>query len=105
MGSIDEPPVGQMTLQIEQTDQIARIVLDRPEQLNTITPTMLDELAAAVDSLDADADVRCLLVTGAGDRAFSAGADLSVLADEMDAIAERAAATHDRLSDRSRASE
>ena len=87
MGSIDEPPAGQMTLQIEQTDQIARIVLDRPEQLNTITPTMLDELAAAVDSLDADADVRCLLVTGAGDRAFSAGADLSVLADEMDAIA------------------
>lgn len=88
MGSIDdESPTGQRTLQIEQTDQIARITLDRPEQLNTITPTMLDELATAVDSLNADTDVRCLLVTGAGDRAFSAGADLSVLADEMDAIA------------------
>ena len=75
------------TLRIERETGIARIVLDRSEQLNTITSTVLGELAAAVDSLDADSDVRCLLVAGAGDRAFSAGADLSVLADkDMTAI-------------------
>ncbi|TQQ79894.1 enoyl-CoA hydratase/isomerase family protein [Halonotius terrestris] len=68
------------TLRIDRTDSVARVVLDRPDDLNTITPTLLDELSAAIDDLDADNDVRCLLLTGAGDRAFSAGADLSALA-------------------------
>ena len=68
------------TLRIDQTGSVARVVLDRPEDLNTMTPTLLDELSTAIDDLDADRDVRCLLLTGAGDRAFSAGADLSALA-------------------------
>ena len=72
------------TLQVSREDSVARVVLDRPDALNTITPTLLDELARTVDALDADSDVRCLLVTGAGDRAFSAGAELSALAaDDM----------------------
>ena len=76
------------TIRVDPEGSVARVVLNRPDALNTITPTMLDELADAVDSLDADSDVRCLLVTGAGERAFSAGADLSVLADEeMTAVA------------------
>jgi Enoyl-CoA hydratase/carnithine racemase len=74
------------TIHTERSDRVALIVLDRPDDLNTITPTLLEELATAVDDLGANSDVRCLLVTGAGDRAFSAGADLSALAaDDMTA--------------------
>ena len=74
------------TLRIERTDGVARVILDRPDELNTITPALLAELATAVDTLDADSDVRCLLLAGAGDRAFSAGADLAALtADGMSA--------------------
>ncbi|ERH02110.1 MAG: enoyl-CoA hydratase/carnithine racemase [Halonotius sp. J07HN6] len=74
------------TIHTERSDRVARIVLDRPDDLNTITPTLLEELATAIDDLRGDSDVRCLLITGAGDRAFSAGADLSALAaDDMTA--------------------
>jgi enoyl-CoA hydratase/3-hydroxyacyl-CoA dehydrogenase len=91
------------TIRIERPDRVARIVLDRPDDLNSITPTLLEELATAIDDLDADSDVRCLLVTGAGDRAFSAGADLSALAaDDMTApegveLARRGQETFGRL--------
>jgi enoyl-CoA hydratase/3-hydroxyacyl-CoA dehydrogenase len=56
-------------------DGIGRIVLDRPQAMNTVTPQLLDEFATAVDRLEADDDVRAILIRGAGDRAFSAGAD------------------------------
>ena len=78
----DATPTAFETLRIERTDAVARIILDRPAELNTITPALLDELATAIDTLDADSDVRCLLLSGAGDRAFSAGAELTALADD-----------------------
>ncbi|WP_225334403.1 3-hydroxyacyl-CoA dehydrogenase/enoyl-CoA hydratase family protein [Halomicrobium urmianum] len=61
------------------SDGVARVTLDRPHQMNTVTLGMLDELADAVDRLSEDDDVRALVVTGAGDRAFSAGADVQAL--------------------------
>lgn len=57
-------------------DGIATITLDRPEKLNAFTGTMMAEMIDAFDKIDADDDVRCVIVTGAG-RAFCAGADLS----------------------------
>ena len=62
----------------------AVITLDRPEQLNAFTPTMVKELVAAFDAADADDDVRAVIVTGAG-RVFCAGADLSSGGDTFDA--------------------
>lgn len=76
------------TVRLDYEGRVAHLVLDRPDALNSITPTMLTELATAIDDIDADSDTRCLLLSGAGDRAFSVGAELSALAaEEMDAIA------------------
>jgi enoyl-CoA hydratase/carnithine racemase len=57
-------------------DGIATITLNRPDQLNAFTGTMMHEMIDAFDRVDADDDVRAAVVTGAG-RGFCAGADLS----------------------------
>jgi enoyl-CoA hydratase/carnithine racemase len=59
----------------EVADRVATITLDRPDRLNAFTVTMQRELCAALDEVDADADVRAVVVTGRG-RGFCAGADL-----------------------------
>jgi enoyl-CoA hydratase/carnithine racemase len=56
-------------------DRVATITLDRPDRLNAFTVTMQRELCAALDAVDADPEVRAVVVTGRG-RAFCAGADL-----------------------------
>lgn len=63
-------------------DRIATITLHRPEQLNAFTGTMMRELIDAFDRVDADDEVRAVIVTGAG-RAFCAGADLSAGGDSF----------------------
>jgi enoyl-CoA hydratase/carnithine racemase len=60
----------------EVADRIATITLNRPEQLNAFTNTMMREVIDAFDRVDADDEVRVVIVTGAG-RGFCAGADLS----------------------------
>jgi enoyl-CoA hydratase/carnithine racemase len=59
----------------DAADHVATITLDRPDRLNAFTVTMQRELCAAIDAVDADPDVRAVVVTGRG-RAFCAGADL-----------------------------
>jgi enoyl-CoA hydratase/carnithine racemase len=61
-------------------DRVATITLNRPDKLNAFTNTMMNELIAAFDLIDADDGVRAVIVTGAG-RAFCAGADLSAGSD------------------------
>ena len=57
-------------------EHVATITLNRPDKLNAFTATMALEMIAALDVVDADDDVRAVIVTGAG-RGFCAGADLS----------------------------
>lgn len=64
------------TLQVERAPPAATIILDRPEALNAITPTMLEELGEAVRWCASDDALRAIILRGAGDRAFSAGFDL-----------------------------
>lgn len=56
---------------------LAWLELNRPEKLNALNRALLQELAAAAREAAEDPEVRVLLVTGAGDRAFAAGADLA----------------------------
>jgi enoyl-CoA hydratase/carnithine racemase len=56
-------------------DGVATITLHRPDRMNAFTGTMMNEMIDAFDQIDADDDVRAVIVTGAG-RAFCAGADL-----------------------------
>ncbi len=65
------------TLLVDREDGIGRLTIDRPERMNAISPTLLEELADAIETLDDDDAVRVVVLAGAGDRAFSAGADLS----------------------------
>ena len=59
------------------TNGIATITLHRPEKMNAFTGTMMQEMCAAFDLVDTDDDVRAVIVTGSGERAFCAGADLT----------------------------
>jgi enoyl-CoA hydratase/carnithine racemase len=70
-------------------DRIATVTLDRPAVLNAFTRTMQHELVDVFDRIDADDDVRVVIVTGRG-RGFCAGADLSSGGSAFDASAARA---------------
>jgi enoyl-CoA hydratase/carnithine racemase len=77
---------------------VLTITLDRPEQLNAFTTTMMNELLDAFDRADADDAVRAVVLTGAG-RAFCAGADLSSGADAFYRDGEGDAASIDQHRD------
>jgi enoyl-CoA hydratase/3-hydroxyacyl-CoA dehydrogenase len=65
---------------------VGHVELDRPHRMNTISGDLLDDLAAAVEELGDDGDVRAILLTGAGDQAFSAGADVTSMAGSADPV-------------------
>lgn len=65
------------TVILEVEDGIATITLNRPEKMNAFTGQMMLDIIAAFDETDADDDVGAVIITGSGDRAFCAGADLS----------------------------
>jgi len=57
-------------------DRIALVTLNRPDSLNALSYRLIDELMAALDRIETDPMVRAVILTGAGERAFSAGADI-----------------------------
>jgi enoyl-CoA hydratase len=78
---------------VEREEQLAVITLNRPRVLNAITFNLLEELGQAVGVLEEDADVRVIIVTGAGDRSFCAGSDVK----ELDEIGPERATAYMRL--------
>ena len=77
-------PIEPEQIRVEVTDHILTITLDRPEAMNAFTAQMMREMIAAFDRADADDDVRAVIVTGSGERAYCAGADLSAGARTFD---------------------
>jgi enoyl-CoA hydratase/3-hydroxyacyl-CoA dehydrogenase len=65
-----------LLIEKDTENKIAKIVINRPQRLNALSPETLDELFEAFRQLEKDDDVRVVIITGAGDRAFSAGFDL-----------------------------
>jgi enoyl-CoA hydratase len=78
-----------LTLTVE--DGVALLTLDRPDALNALHGELLLEIGVAIDLVEADAEVRALILAGAG-RGFCAGADLAGFADLDDVFAGREAA-------------
>jgi enoyl-CoA hydratase/carnithine racemase len=60
---------------------VALLTLNRPEQLNAVTMSLQEDLDDALTELESDDEIRCVVITGAGDRAFSAGYDVREMAD------------------------
>jgi enoyl-CoA hydratase/carnithine racemase len=68
------------TLLYEKRDGIAYVTINRPEKLNALNRQVMDELSACFEVIRHDGEVRVAILTGAGEKAFAAGADISELA-------------------------
>jgi enoyl-CoA hydratase len=68
----------------ERKETVAIIRLNRPEKFNAISASMFDEVSALLDLLEQQQDLRVVILTGAGERAFSAGTDIA----EVDGLTE-----------------
>lgn len=65
---------------LDRTDRIARITINRPDKLNALNIRTRQEMAEALDELRGDDAVRVVVITGAGEKAFVAGADINEFA-------------------------
>jgi len=67
------------TVLVEKEGALATVTLNRPDKLNALNAELLRELDAAFASLAEDASVACAILTGAGEKAFAAGADIAAM--------------------------
>jgi enoyl-CoA hydratase/carnithine racemase len=67
------------TIKTKKEQTIIWITLNRPHKLNAINATMLQKLSETLDTIEKDTNVRCVIITGEGEKAFSAGADIKEL--------------------------
>lgn len=65
-----------MSVRFEIEGHVARVTIDRPERMNAVDAATEAELEGVWTKIEADPEIRCVVLTGTGDRAFSAGADL-----------------------------
>lgn len=71
-------------VQVERRDAVRILTFNRPDKLNALSTELLVELEAALDDARHDAQARVVILTGAGDRAFVAGADIGEYAEQTD---------------------
>ena len=62
-----------------EADKVGVITLNRPKQLNALSPDLMVELGAALTNFDADSAIGCIIITGS-EKAFAAGADIGAMA-------------------------
>lgn len=70
------------TIKLEKRDAVAVLTINRPDKLNSLNSQVHTEGVAALDELKTDESVRVLVITGAGEKSFIAGADISEFADQ-----------------------
>jgi enoyl-CoA hydratase/3-hydroxyacyl-CoA dehydrogenase len=66
------------TIKVERDQSTLWIILNRPQRLNTFNDVLLEELADMLGTAENDPSIKCVVITGDGDRAFSAGADVTM---------------------------
>ena len=88
----------------EKLGRVLWLSLNRPGRMNAFNMEMIDEVSTAIDEADADEGVRCVLVKGEGEKAFSAGADLAMFKGLDTESAVAASERGQRLMDRIEAS-
>src|SRR5258708_18218300 len=76
----EEATVPDHYIVVEREDPIAVVTIDRADKLNALNWELIAELADKLDALDRDEAIRCIVLTGAGNRAFAAGADIAEMA-------------------------
>jgi enoyl-CoA hydratase len=64
---------------VETRGKVGLITLNRPKQMNALNDVLVNELTRALDDLEADVDIGCIVITGS-DKAFAAGADIAAMA-------------------------
>ena len=67
------------TLLYEKKDNIGVLTINRPDKLNALSNELIEELGMLLDDVEADTELRVLIITGAGEKAFVAGADIQEL--------------------------
>jgi enoyl-CoA hydratase len=82
-------------VEVEVADGVALVTLNRPEAMNALSKALREELAAAMKALDGDPEVRAVVLTGAGTRAFTAGLDLKELGSDPAAMDDATGSTPD----------
>ena len=65
----------------DRDEAVGIVTLNRPQVLNALNHELVAELADALEAFDRDESIRCIIVTGAGERAFAAGADIKEMSD------------------------
>jgi enoyl-CoA hydratase len=70
-------------LLVEKNDRIGTLIFNRPEKRNALSPLLLFQFADTLKQLKEDEEIRCLVIRGAGDKAFSAGYDISELPTDL----------------------
>lgn len=68
-------------IRVERDEPVAIAIINRPEKLNALNWDLVAQLASALEDLDHDDAIRCIVLTGAGEKAFAAGADIAEMAD------------------------
>ena len=74
-------PMKYNNILVEKNDKIAEIIINRPKKLNALNKETISELHRAFAELESDDHIRVIILTGLGDKAFVAGADISEFAD------------------------
>ncbi len=67
---------------VERNERVGIVTLNRPKELNALRTQLIGELAEALEEFDRDDAIGCIILTGAGDKAFAAGADIKEMADK-----------------------
>jgi len=67
---------------VERDEAVGIVTLNRPKELNALSTAVVAEVADALSAFDRDESVRCMVITGAGEKAFAAGADIKEMSDK-----------------------